>query len=113
MLCMSVLKMVIFVRIVQLGSLSKAATSLTMSPPAVSRHLKDLERVLQVSLMRRSTRALALTQAGEKTYVYFNTFLEGLDGFCEDLLQHASHPYKKPKQHSSLRLENSQYSVSL
>ena len=112
MLCVNVLKMVIFVRIVQLGSLSKAAASLTISPPAVSRHLRDLERALQVPLMRRSTRAFALTKAGEKTYVYFRTFLDGLDEFCVDLLQHASHPYKKPRHHTQLQLPLSQLSVS-
>ncbi len=71
--------MVIFVRIVQLGSLAKAADSLRLSRPAVTRHLKETEDLLQTSLLRRTTRALSLTDSGLSTYRCFEPLLQSLD----------------------------------
>ena len=53
-----------FVRIAETGSLSRAARSLRLSLPAVSRQLSELERDLGVPLVLRTTRRLALTEAG-------------------------------------------------
>ena len=53
-----------FVRIAETGSLSRAAKSLRLSLAAVSRQLAALERELGVSLVLRTTRRLALTEAG-------------------------------------------------
>ncbi len=56
-----------FVRIAESGSLSRAAKSLRLSLAAVSRQLSALEHELGVPLMLRTTRRLALTEAG-RTY---------------------------------------------
>ncbi len=53
-------------RIVDAGSLSAAARQLQLSPATVSMRLADLERRLGVTLFRRSTRSLRLTQEGER-----------------------------------------------
>jgi len=53
-----------FVRIAETGSLSRAARSLRLSLPAVSRQLSALERDLGSPLVLRTTRRLALTEAG-------------------------------------------------
>lgn len=53
-----------FVRIVDKGSLTAAATSLGTSLPAVVRTLAALEAHLQVRLLNRTTRRLALTEDG-------------------------------------------------
>jgi len=53
-----------FVRIAETGSLSRAARSLRLSLAAVSRQLSALERELGVPLVLRTTRRLALTEAG-------------------------------------------------
>ena len=53
-----------FVRIVDTGSLTAAANSLDTSLPTVVRTLASLERHLGVSLLRRTTRRIHLTEEG-------------------------------------------------
>lgn len=48
------------------GSLSKAARALGKSIAAISRAVSGLEAQLGVTLLRRTTRSLALTEAGER-----------------------------------------------
>lgn len=54
----------VFVRASRLGSLSAAARVMGMSPAMAARHLTLLEGRLGVALLHRSTRRLALTEAG-------------------------------------------------
>jgi DNA-binding transcriptional LysR family regulator len=54
----------LFVKTVELGSISKAAEELGLSNPAASRHLSALEDRLGARLMERTTRRLWLTEAG-------------------------------------------------
>jgi DNA-binding transcriptional LysR family regulator len=53
-----------FVRIVEAGSLTNAADSLDTSLPTVVRTLAALERQLGVSLLKRTTRRIHLTDEG-------------------------------------------------
>ncbi len=46
----------------------RAARALRMTPSAVSQQIRQLEREAGVTLLRRSTRRLALTDAGEAFY---------------------------------------------
>jgi DNA-binding transcriptional LysR family regulator len=55
-----------FVRSADLGGFSAAARQLGLTPAAVSRNVATLERNLRVRLFQRSTRRLALTEAGER-----------------------------------------------
>src|SRR5438874_10226995 len=55
-----------FVRIVEAGSLTNAADSLDTSLPTVVRTLAALERELGVSLLKRTTRHIALTDEGSQ-----------------------------------------------
>jgi DNA-binding transcriptional LysR family regulator len=57
-----------YVRVVEAGSLSEAARGLRMSVPAVSRQVAALERSVGAVLTVRSTRGLAVTQAGRRYY---------------------------------------------
>ncbi|MTD12955.1 LysR family transcriptional regulator [Nakamurella sp. YIM 132087] len=50
------------------GTITDAAIDLGLSQPAVSRSLAQLEQVLGVQLVARSSRELALTEAGARTY---------------------------------------------
>lgn len=54
----------VFVRALRLGGLSAAARELDISPAMASRHLHALEARLGVTLVHRTTRRLALTEAG-------------------------------------------------
>ncbi len=57
--------MAVVVAVQELGSLSAAARHLAMPLPTVSRKVSDLESHLNARLFNRSTRRLALTDAGE------------------------------------------------
>ncbi|MCJ8056627.1 LysR family transcriptional regulator [Shinella curvata] len=57
-----------FMRIVETGSLSKAAMSLEMPKSTVSKLLADLETHLGTKLLQRSTRSVALTAEGATYY---------------------------------------------
>ena len=65
-----------FVRIVEAGSLSAAATQLGTSQPTVSRRLQALERSLGLKLMKRSTHGMGLTQDGERCYAHAKDLLD-------------------------------------
>ncbi|MBW8848240.1 MAG: LysR family transcriptional regulator [Burkholderiales bacterium] len=54
------------VRVVELGSFSAAARELGSTQSAVSKQVAALEKQLGAQLLSRSTRALKLTQAGER-----------------------------------------------
>ncbi|MGF6770607.1 DNA-binding transcriptional LysR family regulator [Paraburkholderia sp. GAS199] len=55
-----------FVHVIDTGSFTSAASQMDMNTAQVSRLIKDLEARLQIKLMQRSTRRLALTEAGER-----------------------------------------------
>jgi DNA-binding transcriptional LysR family regulator len=59
----------VFVRVVEAGSFSAAASRLRMPKTTVSAKVAGLERRLGVRLIHRTTRKLRMTEAGEK---YFN-----------------------------------------
>ncbi len=55
-------------RIVDAGSITRAAQSLGVSPPAVSRALSRLEQELGAELIARNTRRMRVTEAGHRFY---------------------------------------------
>jgi DNA-binding transcriptional LysR family regulator len=57
-----------FCRTYELGSFTKAARRLGVTPQATSKVVARLEAALGVTLFRRSTRALAPTEAGRRYY---------------------------------------------
>lgn len=68
-----------FVRVVQLGSLTRAAEQLGVSKSIVSRRLDRLERALDVKLLQRSTRGINPTEAGCKFETRCTHILAELD----------------------------------
>lgn len=59
-------RMAVFASVVQHGSMSSAARALGMSTSAVSQQVRKLESDGGVTLLHRSTRKLALTEAGQR-----------------------------------------------
>lgn len=55
----------IFAAVVEAGTMTGAAKALGMTPSAVSQHISQLEALLGLTLLHRSTRRLNLTEAGE------------------------------------------------
>jgi DNA-binding transcriptional LysR family regulator len=57
--------MAVFATVVRRGSMRQASRELGLTPSAVSQQISQLERETAVTLLRRSTRRLALTDAGQ------------------------------------------------
>jgi DNA-binding transcriptional LysR family regulator len=58
----------VFAHVAETQSFSRAAERLSITKSAVSKHVAQLEEQLGVQLIVRSTRKLALTEAGERVY---------------------------------------------
>ena len=61
-------QMNLFMRIVEAGSITKAAEKLDLSKSVLSQHLKQLESELSTTLLKRTTRRQSLTPAGERFF---------------------------------------------
>ncbi len=70
--------MALYVRVVEAGSFSKAASREGMPVSTVSRKIADLEKALGVRLLERSTRQLRTTEIGQD---YFESCRRGLTEF--------------------------------
>ncbi|MDB5990382.1 MAG: bacterial regulatory helix-turn-helix, lysR family protein [Herbaspirillum sp.] len=57
-----------FVRVAELGSLTRAALDLNIKTSTASRHIAELEADLRIALFNRSTRGVSLTEAGRTFY---------------------------------------------
>ena len=73
------LSMRVFQRVVDDGGFAAAARALDMSPATVTRLFGDLEQHLGARLMQRTTRKLALTEAGELYLVRVRSILGEID----------------------------------
>jgi DNA-binding transcriptional LysR family regulator len=69
----------IFVRVAQLRSFSAAARSLQLPVSTVSRKISDMENRLGVSLMKRTTRKLNLTEHGAAFYDRCAPLVSGIE----------------------------------
>ncbi len=58
----------IFVAVVECGSFSQAAKQLHLTKSAVSKRINQLEEILGLRLLHRTTRKLSLTEAGQRYY---------------------------------------------
>lgn len=66
----------LFVRVAQAGSFSAAGRAVGLSPASISRHINAMEETLGVRLINRTSRRLALTEAG-------HLYLEKATHICE------------------------------
>ena len=69
----------IFVRVVERGSMSAAARDLGIGQPAVSERIDRLEAHIGVTLLRRNTRSITVTDAGTAFYTRSRQTLEAAD----------------------------------
>lgn len=68
-----------FVEVAQSGSFSKAARKLFLTQPTVSAHISTLEKELDTRLFVRNTKEVALSQEGQRLYVYARQIMELTD----------------------------------
>ena len=69
----------VFVKVVEKGSFTKAADELELSKAVVSKYLTRLEERLGTRLLHRTTRRLALTEAGSALFEQSRLALERID----------------------------------
>ena len=77
----------VFAETVAAGSMSAAGRRLGLSASAVSQTLRALERQMGVTLLHRSTRKLALTEAGERCYPHCLRLVEAARAAADSLAQ--------------------------
>lgn len=75
----------LFLRVLDLGSISAAARSLDLSPAVASQRLKRLERELGVRLLHRTTRQLHPTPEGLLLAEEGRVLVEGLESLADGL----------------------------
>ncbi|WDZ77593.1 LysR family transcriptional regulator [Ensifer adhaerens] len=91
-----------FVAVVRHHSFAKAALDLNMTPSSVSRLIKTLERQIGVLLINRTTRAMSLTDAGQR---YFSD--------CAAALQQLHHAHQRARNEQDLPTGTLKLSVSV
>lgn len=69
----------VFVKVVELGSFTAASRALALPKTTVSRRLRELEDRLGTRLLNRTTRSLALTEAGTVYYEHSRRVAADLD----------------------------------
>lgn len=79
-----------FVEVCKWGTLSRAATELHITQPALSGAIKDLERHLGINLFRRSGRNLILTADGEFLLTKASGVIHNIDAILTDIQERTS-----------------------
>ena len=75
----------VYCQVVECKSFTLAAELLDLQPPAVSKSVAKLERVLGCKLLNRSTRAIEMTDAGELLFRQGREQLSSFEGVLEQL----------------------------
>jgi DNA-binding transcriptional LysR family regulator len=81
----SLIEMSAFVAIAERASFAKAAAQLGVSRSSLSESLRALEERLGVRLLNRTTRSVALTEAGERLLVQLRPLLDNFDAALESV----------------------------
>lgn len=82
----------VFIAVVESGSFSRAAEQLHMANSAVSRTVKRLEKKLEVTLLTRTTRQLALTSEGEHYFRRVQKLMQEMSTAENELLKRQQAP---------------------
>jgi len=80
------------VKIVECGGLKEASDQLHVSPSAISKGLANLETLLGTTLLKRTTRSFALTDAGRYFYGRAVKLLQELDESIDAAASFYDHP---------------------
>ena len=74
-----------FAAVAEHRSFTKAAAQVGIALPTMSQTIRSLEQRLGVRLFNRTTRSVALTEAGERLLTEVRPVLEGLDNVLESV----------------------------
>jgi LysR family nitrogen assimilation transcriptional regulator len=81
-----------FVRIAELGSITRAAAHLRLAQPALTRHVQRLEEELGVALFTRANRGVRLTEAGQKLLESAERILRDVERTGDEIRAQDAHP---------------------
>jgi len=84
-----------FVRIAELGSITRAAAHLQIAQPALTRHVQRLEDELDATLFTRANRGVRLTEAGQKLLDSAQRILRDVERTGDEIRAHKAHPSGK------------------
>lgn len=85
-------QLIIFAKVAEAGSLSKAAKELNIAPSAVSKSLTLLESRMGVLLVKRTTRNMAMTEHGQSFFRRVATILRDVEQALDELDSFKLHP---------------------
>ena len=91
---MNILHMKYAVEVARLGSLNKAAETLMIAQPNISRSIKELEADLGITIFSRSAKGMVLTPDGEEFIDYARDILHRIDKM-EQSYRDGSHKKRK------------------
>ena len=91
---MNILHMKYAVEVARLGSLNKAAETLMIAQPNISRSIKELEADLGITIFQRSAKGMVLTPDGEEFMDYAKDILNRI-GKMEQSYRDGSHKKRK------------------
>ncbi len=74
-----------FVEVVRQGGFTRAAESLNVTQPAISKMIRQLEEQLGASLLIRNSRGIRLTEAGRLAYEHGLDILDGITSLKAEL----------------------------
>src|SRR5262245_29630230 len=84
--------MAVFVAVVEGGSLTAAARRTGLTPSAVSKLVSRLERDFGAPLLRRTTRSMTVTDAGQTYFDRARTILDDLRSVEQEIASKGSEP---------------------
>jgi LysR family nitrogen assimilation transcriptional regulator len=84
-----------FVRIAELGSITRASAHLQIAQPALTRHIQRLEDELDAALFTRANRGVRLTEAGQKLLDSAERILRDVERAGDEIRAHKAHPSGK------------------
>jgi LysR family transcriptional regulator, nitrogen assimilation regulatory protein len=81
-----------FLKVADLGNLTRAASELHLTQPALTRHINDLESHLGVKLLARHTRGVELTESGQLLRKRADDLLERIAEMTDELRARVRQP---------------------
>lgn len=75
----------VFAAVTRKASFRAAALELGVSPAYVTKRIRLLEELLQAKLLHRTTRKVAVTEEGERVFVWAQRVLDGMDSLVEEV----------------------------
>lgn len=91
----------VFVEVARQGNFGRAAKALKLSPSTLSETIKHLEERLGVRLFNRTTRSVALTDAGQRLLLRLGPAFASVDSAVDEIIGLKGKPAGKIRVHSS------------